>query len=113
NAGPSSATGVSVTDTLPSGVTYQSATPTQGSCTQASGTVSCSLGTVPNGATPSVDIKGVPTTGGTITNQATVCATTSDPVLVNNSASAATTIDPVADLSVTKTDSPDPILSGQ
>ena len=40
-------------------------------------------------------------------------ATTSDPVLVNNSASASTTVDPVADLSLTKTDSPDPVLSGQ
>ena len=40
-------------------------------------------------------------------------ATTADPVLVNNAASATTTVDPVADLSLTKTDSPDPVLSGQ
>ena len=40
-------------------------------------------------------------------------ATTADPVLVNNSASATTTVDPVADLSLTKSDSPDPVLSGQ
>ena len=31
----------------------------------------------------------------------------------NNSASAETTVDPAADLSLTKTDSPDPVLAGQ
>ena len=112
NAGPSSSSGVTVTDTLPSGVTYTSATPSQGTCSQASGTVTCSLGTVVTGANASVDIKVVPTSGTSITNQATVSATTVDPVLVNNAASATTTVDPVADLSLTKSDSPDPVLSG-
>ena len=112
NAGPSSASGVTVSDTLPSGVTYTSATPSQGTCSQASGTVTCSLGTIANGGNASVSIKVVPTSGSSITNQATVSATTADPVLVNNSASATTTVDPVADLSLTKSDSPDPVLSG-
>ena len=40
-------------------------------------------------------------------------ATTADPVLVNNAASAETTVDPAADLSLTKSDSPDPVLAGQ
>ena len=44
NAGPSSATGITVTDTLPAGVTFNSATPSQGSCSQSAGTVTCSLG---------------------------------------------------------------------
>ena len=39
-------------------------------------------------------------------------AATADPALVNNAASATTTVDPVADLSLTKSDSPDPVLSG-
>jgi uncharacterized repeat protein (TIGR01451 family) len=113
NAGPSGATGVTVTDTLPSGVTFNSATPTQGTCTQASSTVTCNLGSLASGASASVDVKVTPVAGGTITNQASVSATTADPVLVNNSASASTTVDPVADLSLTNTDSPDPVLSGQ
>ncbi len=113
NAGPSGAAGVLVSDTLPSGVTFGSATPSQGSCSQAAGTVTCTLGTIASGASASVTINVTPSSGGTITNQASVSAATADPVLVNNSASASTTVDPVADLSLTKTDSPDPVLSGQ
>ncbi|MBA2592590.1 MAG: DUF11 domain-containing protein, partial [Gammaproteobacteria bacterium] len=33
NNGPSNATGVTMTDTLPAGVSFVSATPSQGSCT--------------------------------------------------------------------------------
>jgi uncharacterized repeat protein (TIGR01451 family) len=113
NAGPSPATGVSVTDTLPGAVTYESATPSQGSCSQASGTVTCSLGTLASDANATVQIVVRPTSGSSITNQASVSSPVSDPVLVNNSASATTTVDPVADLSLTKGDSPDPVLSGQ
>jgi uncharacterized repeat protein (TIGR01451 family) len=113
NAGPSAAAGVTVTDTLPGGVTYNSATPSQGSpCTHSSGTVTCNLGSIANGGNASVSIVVTPSSGTSITNQASVSATTADPVLVNNAASATTTVDPVADLSLTKSDSPDPVLSG-
>jgi uncharacterized repeat protein (TIGR01451 family) len=44
NNGPSNATGVTVTDTLPTKVTFVSATPSQGSCSQAAGIVTCALG---------------------------------------------------------------------
>jgi uncharacterized repeat protein (TIGR01451 family) len=44
NLGPSSASGVTLTDTLPAGATFVSATASQGSCSQAAGTVSCSFG---------------------------------------------------------------------
>src|SRR5688572_5528668 len=46
NGGPETATDVVVTDTLPASVTYVSATPSQGSCTQAAGIVTCNLGTI-------------------------------------------------------------------
>ena len=63
NSGPSGATGVTVTDTLPGGVTYNSATPSQGSCSHSSGTVTCNLGAVANGANATVDHHGHPHLG--------------------------------------------------
>ena len=46
NTSGTAAGGVSLTDNLPSGVTFESATPSQGSCAQASGTVTCDLGSL-------------------------------------------------------------------
>src|SRR5262249_55022447 len=54
NSGPSLATGVTVDDTLPASLGYVSAIPTQGSCSQASGTVHCSLGSLAPGASATV-----------------------------------------------------------
>ena len=92
NAGPSSATGVTVTDTLPAGVTFDSATPSQGTCSESSGTVTCALGTIANGQGASVEIKVRKSTAGTITNQAEVTSDVDDPDSANNSASAQTTV---------------------
>ncbi|MBI3459898.1 DUF11 domain-containing protein, partial [Candidatus Acetothermia bacterium] len=50
NNGPDNAGGVTVTDTLPGGVTFISAVPSQGSCSQSAGVVTCSLGTMANAA---------------------------------------------------------------
>ena len=50
---------------------------------------------------------------GTITNQAGVASAASDPVSSNNSASTDTTVTAAADLSLTKSDSPDPVLEGE
>ena len=72
NDGPSDATSVTVTDTLPASVEFVSATPSQGSCLQLGGTVTCDLGTLAEQATAAVAIKVVPTATGTITNQASV-----------------------------------------
>ena len=54
-----------------------------------------------------------PQDGGQITNQAAVGSDVDDQNTANNSASATTTVDPVADLSMTKSDSPDPLLAGE
>ena len=71
NAGPSSATGVQLTDTLPAGVTFDSATPSQGSCSESSGTVTCALGTHRRRRERHRRDQGPPHAPGTITNQAT------------------------------------------
>ncbi len=112
NAGPSDATGVTLTDELPAGVSYQSATPSQGTCNEASGTVSCDLGTIAASASATIEIVVRTDSAGEITNSASVSATEHDPNAADNSASESTTVDPVADLTLTKTDSPDPVAVG-
>ena len=85
-------------------MTFGTATPTQGSCVQAAGVVTCALGTVLASATATVTITVTPTAAGSISNTATVSATTLDPIPGNNSDSEATTVGALADLSITKTD---------
>lgn len=77
NAGPSTATNVVVTDTLPAGLSFVSATPSQGTCNAAS-PVSCNIGTLLDGASATVTLVAhVTATSGTITNSATASATES------------------------------------
>ena len=54
---------MTVTDTLPAGVMFDSATPSQGSCSEASGTVTCALGTVANGGERERRDQGAPAGG--------------------------------------------------
>jgi uncharacterized repeat protein (TIGR01451 family) len=49
NDGPGTATGVTLKDPVPNGVTYKSAKPSQGSCTLAHATITCKLGTIAAG----------------------------------------------------------------
>ncbi len=92
NNGPASATNVTVTDTLPSVMTYLSSNTTQGSCSEAGGTVTCLLGTMANGATATITILTLPDAPGVVTNTATVTADQTDPVTSNNSSTQTETI---------------------
>jgi uncharacterized repeat protein (TIGR01451 family) len=86
NNGPASATNVTVTDTLPSTVTYLQSTTTQGSCSEAGGSVTCLLGTMANGGTATITILTIPGQPGVILNTATVfTADQTDPNTSNNS----------------------------
>jgi len=91
NNGPSPATNVVVTDALPSGPTFGSAIPTQGTC---SGTtaVTCNLGSVANGAAAFVNIAMTPQTTGQLTNTASVAASEADPDASDNSTTIQTTV---------------------
>jgi uncharacterized repeat protein (TIGR01451 family) len=66
--------------------------------------VTCPLGAILTSATATITITVTPTTPGTITNVATVSATTLDPVPGNNSDTEGTLVGASADLSITKTD---------
>ena len=91
NNGPFDATDVTFTDTLPAGVTFVSATPSQGSCSESGGTVTCDLGSLANGASATIDIVVTTTAAGSIDNTATVHATETDLNINDNSATATAT----------------------
>jgi hypothetical protein len=82
------ANNVVITETLSSGVTYDSATPSQGSCNHVTGVVTCNIGTINNSANASVVINVTvnPATSGTFTSTASVSSSTLDPNTANNSA---------------------------
>jgi uncharacterized repeat protein (TIGR01451 family) len=119
NAGPGDASGVSMSDTLAGAVTFVSATPSVGSCSESSGTVTCGIGALASGASASVVI--VVSTPDiaeplTVTNTASVTAIEADSNAANNSVTIDTTVVPLgpaqADLALTKADNPDPVFSG-
>jgi uncharacterized repeat protein (TIGR01451 family) len=90
NSGPATATGVTVTNPVPGGSTFVSASSSQGTCSQAQGTVTCTLGSLAPGATASVTIKTDPKLLGRVNDTATVRANEVDPQPANNSATAST-----------------------
>jgi uncharacterized repeat protein (TIGR01451 family) len=72
NEGLNDAGDVITTDTLPSQVSYVSATPSAGTCQKAGSTVTCDLGQVNAGATTSVTIAVKTTKNGTASNSASL-----------------------------------------
>jgi len=99
NGGPNTATGVTVTDVLPPGTTFQSATP-GGACSGTT-TITCNAGTLTNGASATFTLTvTLPSTPGVVTNTATVtaAATSSDPNPTNNSATSTITVIPAGNI---------------
>ncbi|MGQ0723255.1 MAG: FG-GAP-like repeat-containing protein [Candidatus Eiseniibacteriota bacterium] len=115
NVGPDGASGVVVTDLLPTGVTYLSDLASQG--TYASGTGVWAVGALANSAFATLDVTATvdPGTSGTPI-LATASRTASSPMDTNganDSASAGITVEAAADLAVTKTvDDPAPPEGG-
>lgn len=86
NAGPDTAENLAVTDALPAGVTYQSASGDGWTCSEVSGTVTCTRGSLNPGDAPAITLTVLaPTVVGEITNSAVVATDTLDPDLENNS----------------------------
>ena len=99
NGGPNTATGVTVTDILPPGTTFQSATP-GGACSGTT-TITCNAGTLTNGASATFTLTvTLPSSAGPVTNTATVtaAATSADPNPSNNSASSTITVIPAGNI---------------
>ena len=113
NTGPLDALGASIVDTLPAGFNVTSITPSQGTASQGGNTVTASLGTLANNATATLTIIGTMPAAGSITNSAVASSTVTDLDATNNSASKTTTVTaPQADLGVTITATPSPVLVG-
>jgi uncharacterized repeat protein (TIGR01451 family) len=114
NNGPSTAATLSMTDQLPVGVAFVSATGTGWACSQAAGLVTCTRGTLATGATaPTITINvTAPANAAALSNTANISAATADPDTGNNSSTETTTVTASADLAITVADSPDPVNAG-
>lgn len=116
NGGPDTATNVSLTAALPTGIIPINVTPAPACAFNFAGTmVSCSLGSIPNGGSTIVTIVVHPITIGTKTVTAQATASETDPNPGDNSASASPSINEVgiSNVQVTLYDTPDPIRVGQ
>ena len=105
NLGPDLAPDVVVTQTLPSGTTFQSAVPDQGNCVEAGGFVTCTLGEVGNGMSVGITVVVASTVEDILASSASVSGFVIDPVASNNSATEMTAVvAPVIALNVDEVD---------
>ncbi|UOQ90603.1 hypothetical protein MUN74_06745 [Agromyces endophyticus] len=120
NHGPSTATGVVVTDDLSAGVQILAVSGTGGATCNAgvpgdsTRPTRCSFGNLaPNAArTMTIDVRILPDFIGPLHDDARVSSDTFDDDLANNLDTVATEVAASADLSITKSDSPDPVIAG-
>lgn len=118
-AGRSDATGVVVSESLPSGTTFNAGASSAGwaETPPSSGNYQLTIGDLASGGASSVqfavDLPSSMSHGSSISNTASVALNESDPVAGNNSATENTTINREADLGATKSADPDPVLPGQ
>lgn len=123
NDGPATALATVVTDALPAGVVFLSASSPVGTCSHdgaaSGGDVTCSLGDLGDQAsvTITIDVQVEADASGTLTNVASATTATEDPDPANNDPSnpAGTTSDPVVstpDLQVTKSLVDDQLVAG-
>jgi uncharacterized repeat protein (TIGR01451 family) len=103
NAGPSTATGVTVSDPTPTGLAFLSVT--GASCTS----FPCTIGTLTAGQSVTLtSVYNVPPTysGGAIVNTATVTEVENDPNIADNFSTTTTSVGAAADVAITKSGPP-------
>ncbi len=93
NGGPSAATGVQASATLPAGLAVVSATASQGTCSTTGTTVvNCSIGQLANGGTATITIVASASQIGAKNFTLSVTSATDDPVTANNSVNQTVTV---------------------
>jgi uncharacterized repeat protein (TIGR01451 family) len=93
NNGPSTATGVEITDPMPAGNTFVSASSTQGTCTGGA-VLTCDIGTMAAGASVTITLVTTPSATGTQTNTVMVTGHEPETNPDNNQATATVQVTP-------------------
>ena len=103
-----------VSDTLSAVLGSATATASQGSCAIVASLLTCNLGTLPVGGYATINVNATVASGatGSLNNTAAVTSTTPDPLPGNNTSTAVTPLGGLADLALTKADTPDPVWAG-
>src|SRR5205823_5305398 len=110
NAGPSFARNVSISDAVPAGTSFVSA---DNGGTNTAGTVTWNLGDLGLASTTvHLTVHVDPSRLADLSNTASVSSTTTDPTPGDHAATETTVVNTAADLSITKSDSPDPVTAG-
>ena len=100
NRGPWTASGVLLTNPIPSWASAVSATASQGFCTVTNGGIVCELGSLLNGGSASVTVTVSPVALGVLNWTAAVSWSGADPNLANNAASASVEVVPQPAISI-------------
>ncbi len=109
NNGPTVATTIVVTDTLPAQVSFSSAS---AGCSFSAGTVTCTAASLAVNATAVFTVSVIAQTVGSAVNTAVVSASQTDPTAANNTSSVTTVIGASAEISIVKTASANPVKQG-
>jgi uncharacterized repeat protein (TIGR01451 family) len=123
NNGPAPANNIVVNDSLPNSsgmeVAFVSVTTTMGQCihdgSPTGGNVVCAIPAMTLNETATITISVIaPNSVGTFFNTASITGDETDPIPANNSKTEDTSVlEPLVDLALTKSDSPDPVTVGQ
>ncbi len=113
NLGLSDASGVTVSSSVPSGLQFVSAMPSQGSPTVfQQGVLTAVLGAIPAGKSATVRVTVLPTSSGSFTLTSSVAGNQYDPVTANNQTSLPVTTAPSSSLSVSLVPPSAAVMSG-